>query len=58
MRELLTICLTIVIAVNVMGVCIAFVLNSTDIMNWPWLARLVLVAWGIYIVDYLLNKTR
>ena len=58
MREFLTVSLTIVIAVNVMGGCIAFVLNSIDIMNWPWIARLALVIWGLYVVDYLLNKIR
>lgn len=57
MREFLTISLTIVIAVNVMVGCIAFVLNSIDIMNWPWIARLVLVIYGFYVA-YQLNKIK
>ena len=58
MKELLKVFLTVLISNSIMFLSIAFVVNSIDIMNWPWIARLALVIWGLYVVDYLLNKVR
>ena len=56
MSKKLAATLTIVISVNVMGGLIAFVLNSIDIMQWPWIARALLVFWGLYTVYFLLTN--